>query len=351
LIGPLIASKEYGRQICPGRLVVQSRGHQRHWLDDPKAILEAPAKKAVSNEHQSYVVIAGLARHSSIFRVRESSRKNKVPDYNSVNLGKVQNLTDMERNLQGEVAIVTGVSRPNGIGAAISRELVVLGADLFLTGWPAYDESPPEEINHSGLDRLLSDLRDAGSEVEWIPLDLGLSESPAVLLEAVSSRFGRAHILINNACVSARDSIATLNAAVLDRHYAVNTRAPVLLSVEFVRRFGGKGARRIISMTSGQMLSPMAGEVAYSATKAAVDAFTITFASEVGKHGITVNAIDPGPTDTGWMTHQEQKEFLPRYSLGRLGEPKDAARLVAFLASSAADWITGQIIRSRGGFY
>jgi 3-oxoacyl-[acyl-carrier protein] reductase len=257
----------------------------------------------------------------------------------------------LEKSLHGEVAIVTGMSRANGIGAAISREFVGLGADLFLTGWPGYDESSPQEINRSGLDTLLSDLRAGGSEVEWIPLDLGLAESPAALLEAVSGRFGRAHILVNNASFSARDSVATLNAAGLDQHYAVNTRAPILLSVEFVRRFGGKGARRIICMTSGQMLGPMPGEVAYSASKAALDAFTITFASEVGKLGITVNAVDPGPTDTGWMTQEVQKEFLPRYSLGRLGQPKDAARLVAFLASAEADWITGQIIRSRGGFY
>jgi 3-oxoacyl-[acyl-carrier protein] reductase len=95
----------------------------------------------------------------------------------------------------------------------------------------------------------------------------------------------------------------------------------------------------------------MAGSVAYAATKAALDAFTITFADEVGKCGITVNAVDPGPTNTGWMTQQERRDLLPRYSLGRLGQPEDAARLVALLASSEADWITGQTIRSRGGFW
>jgi 3-oxoacyl-[acyl-carrier protein] reductase len=254
----------------------------------------------------------------------------------------------MEKVLHGQVAIVTGVSRPQGIGAAICRELAALGANLFLTGWPAYDQGESLESGDSGLDRFLSELRGSGSEVEWLPFDLSLSESPAALWEAVSGRFDRAHLLINNACVSSRDSIATLDAASLDLHYAVNARAPILLSIEFVRRFAEKGARRIISMTSGQMLGPMPGEVAYAVTK---DAFTITFASEVGKYGITVNAVDPGPTDTGWMTPEEQQALLPRYSLGRLGEPKDAARLVAFLASPEADWITGQTIRSRGGFY
>jgi 3-oxoacyl-[acyl-carrier protein] reductase len=254
----------------------------------------------------------------------------------------------MEKSLQGQVAIVTGVSRSQGIGASISRKLALLGSHLFLTGCPDYDQSRSAV---SDLDRLMKDLRDAGSEVEWIPLDLGLSDSPVTLIEALSSRFGRAHILINNACFWVGDSIATLDGALLDRHYAVNIRAPILLSLEFVRRFAGRGARRIISMTSGQMLGPMPGSVAYAATKAALDAFTITFADEVGNYGITVNAVDPGPTDTGWMTQQQQLELLPRHSLGRLGQPEDAARLVAFLASSEADWITGQTIRSRGGFW
>jgi 3-oxoacyl-[acyl-carrier protein] reductase len=95
----------------------------------------------------------------------------------------------------------------------------------------------------------------------------------------------------------------------------------------------------------------MPGSVAYAASKAALDAFTITLADEVGKYGITVNAVDPGPTDTGCMTQEKRLELLPRYSLGRLGKPEDAAQLVAFLISSEADWITGQTIRSRGGFY
>jgi 3-oxoacyl-[acyl-carrier protein] reductase len=254
----------------------------------------------------------------------------------------------MEKSLQGQVAIVTGVSRSQGIGAAICRKLALSGSHLFLTGWPEYDQREPSD---SELERLLRELRDAGSEVEWVPLDLGLCESFVNLLEAVSNRFGKANVLINNACFWLGDSIATLDAVLLDRHYAVNTRAPILLSVEFVRRFAEKGARRIISMTSGQMLGPMPGSVAYATSKAALDAFTITFADEVGKYGITVNAVDPGPTDTGWMSQEQQQEMLPRYSLGRLGKPEDAARLVTFLAGPEADWITGQTIRSRGGFY
>jgi 3-oxoacyl-[acyl-carrier protein] reductase len=103
-------------------------------------------------------------------------------------------------------------------------------------------------------------------------------------------------------------------------------------------------------MTSGQMLGSMRGQLGYAVTKAGLDAFTITFAAEVGHLGITVNAVDPGPTDSGSMTPDLQQKLLTRFALGRLGQPEDAARLIAFLAGPDGAWITGQILRSRGGF-
>jgi 3-oxoacyl-[acyl-carrier protein] reductase len=81
-----------------------------------------------------------------------------------------------------------------------------------------------------------------------------------------------------------------------------------------------------------------------------LDAFTITFAAEVGHLGITVNAVDPGPTDSGWMTTEVQRTLLSRFALGRLGRPEDAAHLIAFLAGPEGGWVTGQVLRSRGGF-
>lgn len=255
----------------------------------------------------------------------------------------------MKGALSGQVAVVTGVSRAKGIGAAIARELAKHGAQLFLTGWPEYDDQPPE-IGSDEQRFLVEELRELGVEAEWTPFDLSLADAPPRLWDAVQARFNVAHILVNNACLSSRDSVETLEAGTLDRHYALNTRAPILLSVEFVRRFGGNGARRVISMSSGQLLGPMRGELAYVVTKASLDAFTITFAAEVGHLGITVNAVDPGPTDSGWMTPEVQKTLLSRFALGRLGQPEDAAHLVAFLAGSEGGWITGQVLRSRGGF-
>jgi 3-oxoacyl-[acyl-carrier protein] reductase len=94
----------------------------------------------------------------------------------------------------------------------------------------------------------------------------------------------------------------------------------------------------------------MRGELAYAMTKGAIEAFTRTLAAEIGHRGITVNAVNPGPTDTGWMTAELERELLPKFPAGRLGQPEDAARLVAFLASDEAAWITGQTIHSEGGF-
>ena len=256
----------------------------------------------------------------------------------------------MKGPLAGQVAVVTGVSRAKGIGSAIARRLAEDGAHLFMTGWPEYDDEESWKTDDLEQPLLADEIRKLGVGAHWLPIDLSVPQAPQQLWDAVEARFEVAHILVNNACVCARDSIETLDAGTLDRHYAVNTRAPILLSVEFVRRFGGRGARRIISMTSGQMLGPMRGQLGYVVTKAGLDAFTITFAAEVGHLGVTVNAVDPGPTDSGSMTPDLQNTLLARFALGRLGQPEDAAHLIAFLAGPDGGWITGQILRSRGGF-
>jgi 3-oxoacyl-[acyl-carrier protein] reductase len=256
----------------------------------------------------------------------------------------------MKGPLTGQVAVVTGVSRAKGIGAAISRELARLGANLFMTGWPGFDEPESWKPDETEQPPVVYELREMGVEAAWLPFDLSLDDAPQKLWDAAQARFSVAHILVNNACFWAPDSIESLDGGMLDRNYAVNTRAPILLSVEFIRRLGGKGARRVISITSGQMLGPMRGMLGYVVTKAALDAFTITFAAEVGHLGVTVNAVDPGPTDSGSMTPEQQKKLLSRFALGRLGQPEDAARLIAFLASPDGGWITGQVLRSRGGF-
>lgn len=242
--------------------------------------------------------------------------------------------------LRGRVAVVTGAGRRRGIGAAICRALAEKGADVFFTYWND-GESEPEA--------LLEELRGAGVQAETRELDLSLPESPERLLDAVAERLGSPSILVNNAAYSTRDGYEVLDTATLDAHYAVNLRATALLSVMFARRFDGD-AGRIINLTSGQSLGPMPGELAYAATKGAIEAFTRTLAAEVGHKGITVNAVNPGPTDTGPRPGYLRRELSSRFPTGRVGRPEDAARLVAFLASGEAAWITGQVIHSEGGF-
>jgi 3-oxoacyl-[acyl-carrier protein] reductase len=128
----------------------------------------------------------------------------------------------------------------------------------------------------------------------------------------------------------------------------MNVRAMALLSVEFARRYPGGPGGRIINLSSGQALGAMPAELAYAATKGAVEAFTSSLAAGVAAKGITVNAIDPGATDTGWMTDELKAVESAKMAVGRVGLPSDAARLVVFLASDAGQWITGQTIHSRG---
>ena len=102
-----------------------------------------------------------------------------------------------------------------------------------------------------------------------------------------------------------------------------------LLSVGFAGGIQGPGGR-IVNFSSGQSLGPMPESLAYAASKGAIEAFTRTLAAEVGHKGITVNAINPGPTDTGWMTEELKREIAPKFPSGRIGQPEDAARLVVF---------------------
>ena len=252
--------------------------------------------------------------------------------------------------LRGKVALVTGASRRRGIGTAICRALAAEGADVFFTHWVPFDRTQPVGGEPGFPAELQSELHSTGVRAESMEIDLSLPDSPERLLDEVAGRLGLPSILVNNAAYSTRDGFERLDAATLDAHYAVNVRATALLSVHFARRHGGGPGGRIVNLTSGQSLGPMTGELAYAATKGAVEALTVTLAAEVGHRGITVNAVNPGPTDTGWMTEELERELAPKFALGRLGEPEDAARLVAFLASEEAAWITGQVIHSEGGF-
>lgn len=252
--------------------------------------------------------------------------------------------------LDGRIALITGTSRRKGLGAAIARALAARGADLFLTYWSAYDEIMPWGREELPMDGFIDELRACGGRVQVLEADLSRADAPKNVLDAAEQALGPLSILINNATYSIRDDYQSFAAATLDLHYQVNIRAPALLSTDFARRYSGDPGGRIINLASGPSLGPMPGELSYASTKAAIEAFTRTLAVEVAANNITVNAVNPGPTDTGWMTDTIKAELLPKFPLGRIGIPEDAARLIAWLATDDAVWITGQVIHSEGGF-
>jgi 3-oxoacyl-[acyl-carrier protein] reductase len=173
-------------------------------------------------------------------------------------------------NLEGQIALVTGVSHTNGIGAAICRKLATEGADIFFTNWGSF----PEWISS-----FKKEIEENGVRCNNFEIDLSQTDSPYKLLDRVSTNLGLPTILINNAAHSVKDGYMGLDAMILDEHYRVNMRTTFLLSVEFARRFKKSNnlAGRIINMTSGQGLGPMPGELAYAATKGAISAFSFHY--------------------------------------------------------------------------
>jgi 3-oxoacyl-[acyl-carrier protein] reductase len=257
------------------------------------------------------------------------------------------------KRLINKIAVVTGASRAKGIGTEICRELAREGADIFFTHWSKYDRLMDycNEDDFKWSKHLMEEIRSLGVRCESMELDLSQPDAPRKLLDEVQNKLGSPSILVNNATHSVDVDFRSIDADMLDAHYNVNVRGTCLLTVEFARLIEGKHGGRIINMVSGQDKSPEPGNLAYVATKGAVSTFTKSVAIELAPLKITVNAVDPGPTNTGWMSSELKEELLPKFPMGRLGEPRDAAKLVIFLASEESEWITGQIIHSDGGFW
>jgi 3-oxoacyl-[acyl-carrier protein] reductase len=238
--------------------------------------------------------------------------------------------------------LVTGVSRLQGIAAAVARELSGNGWTVAGTGYRAYDETEPWGREPEAPDRLITE----GALAAWSEDDLADSRAPARVLDVAIDAVGPLTALVILHTESRLGGIFDTTAALFDRHMAVNARATLLLSSEFARRFRGEpGSGRIVAFTS----DAVHGEIAYGASKAALERVVVGAAAELGPQGITVNAVNPGPTDTGWMSPELHELIREATPLSRVGQPQDAAKLVAFLCSPGGRWITGQILVCDGG--
>ncbi len=248
--------------------------------------------------------------------------------------------------LKGKIALITGVGRKEGIGAAICREFAKQGTDIFYTYWRDYDKSQfPETASYKPED-FVQELEACGVRAQSVEMDLSKPESTTMLFEVVRQRLGEPDILINNACFDSEVAFLELTAESLDKHYAVNIRAITFLCQEFVRGWQKKEGGRVVIMTSGQSLGSMGGhKIPYTITKACAEMLASQLAPELLAKGITINAVDPGPTDTGWMTEALKKQIQKESSKGSLNTPVDTAKFIATLLIDKAE-PTGQVIHA-----
>ena len=257
--------------------------------------------------------------------------------------------------LLGRVAVVTGVSRRAGIGYAIARRLAALGASLFLHHYAPHDRDQPWGADPGGPEAVLTGVTEAlagdGARTEHGEFDLSDPGAADRLIEAATAAFGHLDICVCNHARSGGDGpLGTLTAAMLDAHWAVNTRSAILLAQAFAARHDGLPGGRIVFMTSGQDLGPMRDEVAYAASKGALASITRTLADQLAGQAITLNTVNPGPVDTGGYPPEVLEAVRRHFPQQRWGAPDDPARLIAWLVTDEAAWITGQVINTEGGF-
>jgi 3-oxoacyl-[acyl-carrier protein] reductase len=255
---------------------------------------------------------------------------------------------DPRSPLSGRVALVTGVSRRVGIGFAIARRLLTLGAEVFVQSWTAHDAAQPWGADPKGIEAVLAGLRDTGGRVEHAEADFADPATPASVVASARAALGHIDVLVVNHARSGHGTLSELTAEDVDAFLHENVRASLLLVKEFAAQHDGRPGGRVVLLTSGQHLGPMAREVAYAVSKGALQQATRTLSDALIDQGITVNTVNPGPTDTGWgLGNHDPRPAMP---LGRWGEPDDAAHLIAWLCTDDAAWITGQVIDSEGGF-
>ncbi|WP_416423146.1 3-oxoacyl-ACP reductase FabG [Pseudomonas sp. App30] len=244
-------------------------------------------------------------------------------------------------SLQGKVALVTGASR--GIGQAIALELGRMGATVIGTATSA-----------SGAERIAATLKENGVQGTGLELNVTSDESVAAVLATITEQFGAPTILVNNAGIT-RDNLM-LRMKDDEWHDVIDTNLNSLyrLSKGVLRGMTKARWGRIISIGSVVGAMGNVGQVNYAAAKAGLEGFSRALAREVGSRAITVNSVAPGFIDTD-MTRElpeAQREALQtQIPLGRLGQAEEIAKVVAFLASEGAAYVTGATIPVNGGMY
>lgn len=244
--------------------------------------------------------------------------------------------------LSGKVAIVTGASK--GIGAGIAGKLAQDGAAVVVN----YSSSARE------AEAVVAGIQKQGGRASAVQADVSKAGAAKKLFEAAVREFGTVNVLVNNAGVYQPAPFENVDEGAFDRHFNLNVKGLFFAIQEAVKLFGDRGGS-IINISSIASLSPRSNLVVYSATKAAVDAITKGLAAELGPKKILVNSVLPGAVDTeGFRAMPGSNDFqtyiTSQTPLGRIGQPRDIASVVSFLAGDEAAWITGQLISVSGGW-
>ena len=266
----------------------------------------------------------------------------------------------VDYGLKDRVALITGANNPQGIGATTALAFAREGAKVALVYKKVLRLFDANKTDKNGVDRYYqanagnadaveNRLREMGAD--YLILESDISDEPAVkdIYSAVLERFGRVDVLVNNAAAddeTGADTIEEITQNVIDDTFAVNVRGSLMMMKEFVNHHGDYGRIINISTDAAQVF---AGQITYGASKATLEALTRSVALEVGKYGITVNCVAPGPTQTGWIDDDLEKAVVPLIPMGKLIQPEDIAQTILFLASEKAKMLTGQVIKVSGG--
>lgn len=255
--------------------------------------------------------------------------------------------------LKGHRIFITGVSRRQGIGYAVARQAAAWGASIIIHHYQPHDLEQPwggDDLQQV-FEGIAAELIDDAFFYQ-ISGDFCEVKTPTEVFQQINRDCGQIDALVCNHALSGSDgSIGELTGNMLDKHWAVNTRSTLLLTQEFAKQHKNKAKNgKIIYMTSGQLLGPMPGEIAYAAAKGALAEVTLTVSNQLIHQRINLNTVNPGPVDTGYLDKETQQKVQAMFPQGKIGMPEDSAQLIVWLLSKDADWIAGQVINSEGGF-
>jgi 3-oxoacyl-[acyl-carrier protein] reductase len=244
-------------------------------------------------------------------------------------------------NLSGKVAVVTGASK--GIGASIAEHLAAAGASVVVN----YGSSK------SGAEAVVSRISEKGGKAIAIQADVSKLEDIKRLFSETETAFGKLDVLVNNAGIYEFLPLEAITPEHFHKQFDLNVLGLLLTTQEAVKHMGAGGSIINISSITGRM--PVSPASVYSATKAAVDALTVTLSQELGARKIRVNSLNPGMVETeglqaGGLAEGDFRKMLEAQTpLGRIAQPEDVARAAVFFASDDAGWVTGQSLILSGG--